>query len=89
MENVVYTRRLPTKCPSRQLLQVPTLDHQNVLCFAFFFLLKPDKSIKFADHKHYCEMNLVIGFVILECDMRDIDTVTSKCKVHSQSTTNS
>ena len=34
MENVVYTRRLPTTCPSRQLLQVPTLDNQNILCFA-------------------------------------------------------
>ena len=34
MENVVYTRRLPAKCPSPQLLQVPSLDHQNVLCFA-------------------------------------------------------
>ena len=42
MENVVYTKRLPTKCPSRQLLQVPTLDHQNVLCFALRvpFLIK-------------------------------------------------
>ena len=73
MENVVYTRRLPTKCPRRHLLQVPTLNHQNVLCFALrcvlFFFLKLDKSIKFADHKHYCEMNLVIGFVILEWDM--------------------
>ena len=34
-------------------------------------------------------MNLGIGFVILELDMRDVDTVSSKCKVHSQSTTNS
>ena len=42
MENVVYTRRLPTKCPSRHLLQVPTLNHQNVLCFALrvIFLFK-------------------------------------------------
>ena len=60
-----------------------------VLRCVFLFLLKLDKSIKFAEHKHYCEMNLGIGFVILEWDMRDVDTVTSKCKVHSQSTTNS
>ena len=41
-----------------------------VLRCVLFFFLKLDKSIKFADHKHYCEMNLVIGFVILEWDMR-------------------
>ena len=42
MENVVYTRRLPTKCPGRHLLQVPTSNHQNVLCFALrvLFLFK-------------------------------------------------
>ena len=90
MENVVYTRRLPTKCPSRHYKNLhKTTKMSYVLRCLLFSFLKLDKSIKFADHKHYCEMNLVIGFVILEWDMRDVDTVTSKCKVHSQSTTNS